>query len=113
MGSSVPQWPTFLICNRRLTSATTSCEVMPAALSTNSTPSGVALNDITNFLQHTLLRFRERSANACARGEFVPAATKFLGNRTHISGITFGAHTYPHFSFWEFFEENGDDYAFD
>ena len=51
--------PNLFDLSCRLTSATTSCEVIPAALSTRRTPSGVAVNDIANFLQHTLFHFRE------------------------------------------------------
>src|SRR5512146_1070532 len=40
IGSSVPAWPTRLVCARRRTRATTSWDVIPAGLSTMSRPDG-------------------------------------------------------------------------
>ncbi|MFC7763480.1 hypothetical protein ACFQY4_39615 [Catellatospora bangladeshensis] len=39
IGSSVPPWPTLRVPAMRRTRATTSCEVMPPALSTTISPS--------------------------------------------------------------------------
>src|SRR3954468_23704903 len=98
IGSSVPQCPTFFICRRRRTIATTSCEVIPAALSTSSTPSGVAVNDTTDLLQHFFFALRQRAARASAGRQFVSAAAKFFADRAHISGVRFRTHAYAHFA---------------
>src|SRR5438094_9497716 len=113
IGSRVPQWPTFFISSFRRTSATTSCEVIPSALSTSRTPSRVGLNDVTNFLQNVPFDFGECSAHACARREGMPPAAKFLTDGTDINGITFRAHADPHFAVGQPFEKNGDDNAAD
>ena len=46
MGSKVPQWPIFLVFRQRRATATTSCDVMPGALSTRRTP----LTDSSDFI---------------------------------------------------------------
>src|SRR5438309_1198488 len=84
MGSSVPQWPIFLNPSCRRVSATTSCDVMPSALSTKRTPSGIATDDITNFLQNFSFDFRERAADARTGGENMSAATKFFADGAHV-----------------------------
>src|SRR5947207_12653885 len=96
MGSSVPQWPTFLIPSLRRTSATTSWEVMPSALSTSRTPSGVGFKDVTNFLQDFFFDFSERPANTGPRRGGMSAAAKFLANSTDINGIAFRTHADTH-----------------
>src|SRR5947208_1951957 len=95
IGSSVPQWPTFLISIFRRTSATASCEVIPSALSTSRTPSRLGLNDVTNFLQNVPFDFGECSAHACARREGMPPAAKFLTDGTDINSNTFRAPPAP------------------
>src|SRR5438067_2192921 len=111
IGSSVPQWPTFFICKRRRTIATTSCEVIPAALSTRSTPSGVAVNDIANLLQNFLFHFCQCAAHTCARRQLVPAAAELLANRANIGRVRFRAHADAHFPIDQFLEEDRDDNA--
>src|ERR1700736_6376054 len=109
IGSSVPQWPIFLISSLRRTIATTSCDVIPSALSTSRTPSGPAVNDVTNCLQDFRFGFRERSAHACAGGKGMPTAAKFLTDGAHVRGITFRTHTDAHLAVSQLFKENGDD----
>src|SRR4051812_27156821 len=111
IGSSVPQWPTFFICKRRRTIATTSCEVIPAALSTRRTPSGVAVNDTANLLQDFRFHFRQGSADSGSGGKLVSAAAELSADRGDISGIGFRPHAHANFTFGELFEENGDDDA--
>src|ERR1700730_591846 len=111
IGSSVPQWPIFLISSLRRTSATTSCEVIPSALSTSRTPSGPAVNDVTNCLQDFRFNFRERSAHACACGKTMPSAAKFLTDGAQVCSIVLRTHTGAHFTVGQLFKENGDDEA--
>src|SRR4029077_17040421 len=84
IGSRVPQWPTFFIPSCRRTTATTSCDVIPSALSTSKTPSGGAANDVTRFLQNFLFYFLQRSTNARAGGKNMSTAAKFLANGAHV-----------------------------
>src|ERR1700704_1546060 len=109
IGSSVPQWPIFLISSLRRTIATTSCDVIPSALSTSRTPSGPAVNDVTNCLQDFRFDFGERSAHARTRGKSMTATAKFLADRADIGGITLRAHAHPHFAVRQFFKEDGND----
>src|SRR5438094_8825700 len=111
IGSSVPQWPTFLISICRRTSATTSCEVIPSALSTSRTQSRLGLNGVTNFLQNSLFDFGECSAHARPRCESMSAATKLLTDHTDINGISFRTHTDAHLAIGQFFEKHGNDNA--
>src|SRR3977135_731728 len=111
IGSSVPQWPTFFICKRRRTIATTSCEVIPVALSTSSTPSGVAVNDIADLLQNFCFHFGESSADARTCRQFVSAAAELLANRANIRCVRFRAHAHTNFPLGQFFEEDRDDHA--
>src|ERR1700738_4933711 len=113
IGSSVPQWPIFLISSLRRTIATTSCEVIPAALSTSRTPSGVAVNDIANLLQDFFFHFRQRTAHAGAGRKFVPASAEFLANRADICRIRFRAHAHADFPVHQLFKENRDDDSLD
>src|SRR5215472_16096437 len=110
IGSRVPQWPIFFVPSCRRASATTSCEVIPSALSTSRTPSGDggALNGFTSFLQNFFFDFRQRSAHAPARSECVPAAAKFLAYRAYIHPFVFGTHADPYFSVGELFEKHSD-----
>src|SRR5438046_8374830 len=108
IGSRVPQWPTFFISSFRRTSATTSCEVIPSALSTSRTPSRVGLNDVTNFLQNIPFDFGECSAHACARREARTPAAKFLTDGTDINGITFRAHADTYLAAGRFFANGGE-----
>src|SRR6476469_10423270 len=99
MGSSVPQCPTFFICKRRRTIATTSCEVIPAALSTSRTPSGVAVNDIANLLQNFCFNLGQRSAHSRPGRQLVSAAAEFLADGTNVGGLGLGTHADADFSF--------------
>src|SRR5438552_10243235 len=109
MGSSVPQWPTFLISSLRRTRATTSCEVIPSALSTSRTPSGVAVNDVTNRLQNALLYFTQSTTNPGAGCECMSAAAKFLADGANIHRFTLGPHAHADFAVSEFFKKNRHD----
>src|SRR4051812_19396944 len=109
IGSSVPQWPTFFICKRRRTIATTSCEVIPAALSTRRTPSGVAVNDTANLLQDFRFHFRQGPPHSRTGRELVSAAPEPSADRGDIRGIGFRPHAHANFTFGKLFEENGDD----
>src|SRR6476469_2245287 len=109
IGSSVPQWPTLFICRRRRTIATTSCEVIPAALSTRSTPSGLAVNDIADLPQNFFFDFRQRPADARASRELVTAAAEFLADRADVGRVRFRAHAHADFSVHQLFKENRDD----
>src|SRR5678815_2440373 len=93
--------------------ATTSCDVIPSALSTSRTPSGEAgaLNGFTSFLQNFFFDLRQRSAHAGTGSECVPAAAKFLANRTHVHPFVFGTHADAHLSVGKFFEKHSDDDA--
>src|SRR5205807_9305234 len=111
IGSSVPQWPTFLIPSWRRASATTSCEVMPSALSTSRTPSGTAADDITHFLQNFLFELGERAADARASCEHVAAAAKFFADRADVHFFALGTHADAHLPVREFLKEDSDDDA--
>src|SRR4051812_4399366 len=113
IGSSVPQWPTFLIWSLRLTSATTSCDVMPAALSTSRTPSGVAVNDIANCFQNTRFDFGERAANACPGSQLVPTTTELLTNRSDIRRLALRSHADTNLLLEELLKENCYDHTLD
>src|SRR5215216_2541461 len=112
MGSSVPQWPIFLVPSFCRVSATTSCEVISSALSTSRTPSGLALvENVTNFLQNSLFYLIKTSANARAGCKRVASAAEFLTDRADIDGFVFRSHADAHLTVGQFFEENGDDHA--
>src|SRR6266478_3620824 len=95
----------------RRVSATTSCEVMPSALSTSRTPSGSALKDFMNFLQNLFFDFGKTSANARAGSQCMPTAAEFLANRANIDGFVFRTHAHAHFALGKFFKKDGDDHA--
>src|SRR6266566_6224387 len=111
IGSRVPQWPIFLVASFRRASATTSCDVIPSALSTSSTPSGSALKDFTNFLQNLFFDLGEASTNTGAGGQCVPAAAEFLANRADIDCFIFRTHADAHFAVSQFFKEDRDNDA--
>src|SRR5207248_9673394 len=111
IGSSVPQWPIFLVASFRRASATTSWDVMPSALSTSSTPSGFALKDSTSFLQNLSFDLGEASANTGASGQSMPAATEFLANRANIDRFIFRTHADTHFAVSQFFKKDRNDNA--
>src|SRR5215471_13225923 len=108
IGSSVPQWPIFFVPSCRRASTTTSCDVIPSALSTSRTPSGDAgaLNDFTSFLQKFFFDFRQRSAHTRTSRECVAAAAKFLANRAYIHPFVFGTHADAHLSVEKFFQKH-------
>src|SRR5437660_5541590 len=109
IGSSVPQWPIFLNPSCRRRSATTSCEVMPSALSTSRTPSGTAADDITHFLQNFLFHFRECAADACAGCQNVSAAAEFFTDGADVHFFVLRPHADAHFTVCEFLKKDGDD----
>src|SRR5437868_11159414 len=100
IGSSVPQCPTFLICKRRRTKATTSCEVMPAALSTSRTPSGVMPDNNTGFLHDFLRHFGQVAAHPGSRGQGVTTASETLADGAHINCFIFRPHAHAYFALW-------------
>src|ERR1700730_10783164 len=101
----------FLVPSFRRASATTSCDVISAALSTSRMPSGSALNNVTNFLQNLFFHFADAPANACAGSQCVTAAAELLANRANIDGFVFRSHTDAQLAVRQFFEENGNDHA--
>src|SRR5438477_7076874 len=113
IGSRVPQWPIFLVPSFRRATATTSCDVIPSALSTSRTPSGEpsALNGFINFLQHFLFDLGQRPQNARTGSERVSAATKRLANRGDIDPFIFRTHADADLPVGEFFEKDCDDDA--
>src|ERR1051325_819610 len=113
IGSSVPQWPIFFVPSCRRANATTSCDVIPSALSTRRTPSGDAgaFNGFTSFLQNFFFDFPQRSAHTRASRECVTAAAKLLANRADIHPFVFGTHADAHLSIGKFLEEDSDDDA--
>src|SRR4029077_16498966 len=98
IGSSVPQWPIFFVPSCRRASATTSCDVIPSALSTSKTPSGDAgaLNGFTSFLQNFLFDFGEGTVDARTGSECMAAAAKFLADRADINPRVFRTHTHAY-----------------
>src|SRR3954468_8831159 len=106
IGSRVPQCPTFFICKRRRTIATTSCEVIPAALSTSRTPSGVAVNDMANFLQNFFFHLRQGAADARPGRQLVSASAEFLTDGANVCRIGFGTHAHALLSLRQFFEKH-------
>ena len=113
IGSSVPQWPIFFVPSFCRATATTSCDVIPSALSTSRTPSGDAgaLNGFTSFLQNFLFDFGEGTANARTGSERMAAAAKFLADRADINPLVFRTHTHAYLAVGKFLEKNSDDDA--
>src|SRR5947209_11584256 len=97
----------------RRTSATTSCDVIPGALSTSKTPSGDAAKDVTSFLQDLLFHVGERSFYSRAGRKDVTAAAKFFANRANIHLVAFRTHAHPDFAFREFLKKYCNDDAAD
>src|SRR5947207_13426445 len=84
---------------------------MPSALSTSRTPSVVALDDVTNFLQDALPDFIEGAADAVAGGEFVSAAAEFFANGANINLRAFGSHAHSHLALRQLFKKNRNQNA--
>src|SRR4051794_30549276 len=94
LGSSVPQWPTFLIPNLRRMASTTSWDVGPAGLSIRIAPSS-AVNSCMRKLSRRVQRAldggddvaldRKRFArDAGAGGRRMAAAAELRGNLVHV-----------------------------
>ena len=113
IGSSVPQWPIFLVPSCCRASATTSCDVIPSALSTSRTPSGDAgaLNGFTSFLQNFLFHFGKGAADPRTGSECMAATAKFLADRANIDPLVFRSHTDAYLAVGKFLEKNSDDDA--
>src|ERR1700733_9979933 len=108
-GSRVPQWPTFLVLSRRRTIATTSCDVMPGALSTSRTPSRL-VKFMIDRLQNSFLDFGERAADARPGCESVSAAAEQPADLAHIDLRRLRAQAHAHASVSNLLEERrGDD----
>src|ERR1041385_8105497 len=113
IGSRVPQWPIFFVPSCRRANATTSCDVIPSALSTSKTPSGDggALNGFTSFLQNFFFDLGQRSPHARTSGERGAAAAKFLADCAYIHALVLRTHADPYLPVGEFFEKNSDNDA--
>src|SRR5437763_7521257 len=111
IGSSVPQWPTFFIWRRRRTIATTSCEVIPAALSTSRTPSGVAVNNIANLLQNFSFNLRQGAAEPRPSRQLVPAAAELLADGANVRRFRLGPHAHANLPLRQFFVEHRHEHA--
>src|SRR5213080_2513506 len=96
LGSSVPQWPTFLIWNWRRMASTTSCEVGPTGLSISSAPSSGSNSrmESTGGVEGLF----DRSDHAPPNGQrfardtrpgrgLVPAASEQAGDVAHVDAI--------------------------
>src|SRR4030095_11889217 len=92
--------------------ATTSCEVMPAALSTSRTPSRVS-EFMINGGEHSFFNLCERAFDTRTGGERVAAAAEGCANLAHVNFRILRAKADADFSFGEFLEERRDDHAFD
>src|SRR6266540_6575711 len=100
LGSSVPQWPTFLIWKRRLMASSTSCEVGPAGLSIRSAPSNGS-NSCMGLLRrveglfycgdHPTLNGQRFAAEARAGRGRVSAAAEQTGDFIDIHPLAFRA----------------------
>src|SRR5689334_4412910 len=86
---------------------------MPSALSTSRTPSGVAVNDVTDCLHYPLLDFGKRPAHTSPGRQGMAASTEFLTDGTNVDRRIFRAHTDADFAVEEFFEKNSDNYTAD
>src|SRR5579859_6846656 len=95
-GSSVPQWPTFFVLSRRRTIATTSCDVMPDALSTRRTPSRL-VKFMIDGLQNFFLYFGERTGQTRPGGKHVAATAEAAADLAHIhfGRLRAQAHAHP------------------
>src|SRR4051794_2180774 len=82
---------------------------MPSALSTSRTPSGVAVNDVTDGLHYSLLDLAKRSANARTGSQSMTAAPELLAYGTNIDRGIFRAHADPDLTICQFLEEDRDD----
>src|SRR5205809_187005 len=122
LGSSVPQWPTFLISKRRRMAPTTSCEVGPTGLSISSAPSSGSNSCMasTGGVERPLDRGNHTPLNAqgfardarSGRGR-VPAATEPAGDIVDVDALAFGAQADTRQLRLQFFEDAGDDDLFD
>src|SRR5207245_2219854 len=103
-GSSVPQWPTFFVPSARRAIATTSCDVIPAALSTRRTPL-ISRELCMDRFQNFFLHLRETPARAQARRKRVAASTELDGNLADIGLRILGAQRAPHEAALQFLEK--------
>src|SRR6266404_703311 len=97
----------------RRTNATTSCDVIPSALSTSRTPSRAAVNDVTDFLQDLVFYFGERALNPRSGGQHVSSSAELFADRTHVHLFSFRSHAHTHFAVRKLFEKNRGDHAAD
>src|SRR5438105_1967538 len=116
LGSSVPQWPTFLIWKRRRMASTTSCDVGPTGLSIRSAPSSGS-NSCMALLRGVESSFdcgddpplnRQRSAPEARPGRGrVSAAAELTGDFIHIDALALRAQTDASEFRFELFEDAG------
>jgi hypothetical protein len=76
-----------LPANATYTAEITGTTNTPGALSTSRTPSGVAVNDVTNCLQNSLFHFRQRPANTCTCGQGMSTTIELLTDGAHVDGV--------------------------
>lgn len=103
----------FFVLSARRVIATTSCDVMPAALSTSRTPSISVPDFIRESFQKVVFYLFERAIHASARGHGMSAAMEFFCKpyRHRFWEIWSGAHA--HLTFGEFLKKYGGLYALD
>src|SRR6476469_10294271 len=92
-GSRVPVWPAFFTFARRRNVSTTSWEVIPAFLSTSSTPSilgsglfctACSLDDPAQDANQLLLRLGHRQRNRAPGRRLLASATEHRGDLLHV-----------------------------
>src|SRR6476620_2691312 len=82
---------------------------MPSALSTSRTPSGVAVNDVTDCLHYLLLDFGTCPAHTGPGRQGMAASTELLTDGTNVDRGVLRAHADADLAVEEFFEKNSDD----
>src|SRR5579884_2802486 len=128
LGSSVPQWPTFLRRNVLRIASTTSCEVGPAGLSIRSAPSNGSNSCMANRgkfgrLFRRVQRFfyggddppldgQRWSGNPRACSSTMAASAKERRNLVHVHLLAFGTQANARQFGRDFLEKTRDDHRF-